>query len=257
MTTVSGAVTLARGYRRALNPVAFVARAFIRRIGFHLKSAGTVPSTCLDIGAGSAPYAEVLRQYADIGVYIAADVAASDRTSVVADGMRLPFPGEVFDLVVSFDVIQHIDHPGTVIDEAHRVLRNGGHLLLTYPFLYPECDAHDFRRWTLEGMRTMLGHHGFDIRVEQRRGGACFAASCFLTWTIQHLVPGQRRGWRANRSWRGLLRGVLLAGLTLPTQLLGWIALLVDTLVPSRGIYMGGCVLACKRSTAASVQQST
>ncbi|HET9467826.1 MAG TPA: class I SAM-dependent methyltransferase [Vicinamibacterales bacterium] len=50
-----------------------------------------------------------------------------------ADARRLPFADEAFDCVVLADVIEHIDAPGPVMSEAHRVLRKGGQILVTTP----------------------------------------------------------------------------------------------------------------------------
>jgi len=238
-------VTVARAYKRAINPIGFIARSFIEEAGRTMLG-GLSARTCLDIGAGTAPYESVLKTFAKVNSYIALDIAPSDRTSVVADCGRLPFCQDSLDLVVSFDVIQHIPDPCQMLMEARRVLKPGGYLILTYPFLYPECDAHDFRRWTVDGMRSMLHENGFKPVLERRRGGPLFALVCWLTWSIQHAVPGQRRSWRANRGWDSFARAGVTVVLTLPTQLLGWIALGLDIVFQAKGAYMGASVMAIK-----------
>lgn len=238
----------ARVYRCAFNPVAFIARSFIREAGRMLPVQATA-RTCLDIGAGAAPYEGVLRESAHVACYIALDVAPSDRTNVVADCGQLPLGLSTLDLVVAFDVIQHVPDATLMLSEAHRVLKPGHYLLLTYPFLYPECDAQDFRRWTVDGMREMLRANGFEPMIERRRGGPLFVLTCWLTWAIQHALPGQRRSWRGERRWSGFARAGALALLTLPTQLLGWVALMLDSILQTKGAYMGACVLARKDDT--------
>lgn len=239
-------VSVARGYKHVTNPVGFIARAFIKQCGLLLSDGDFVTRTCLDIGAGTAPYAQTLRQYMGVERYIALDIAPSESTSVVADCAQLPFTSASIDLIVSFDVIQHVPSPHAMLTEAHRVLRGGGHIILTYPFLYPECDVRDFHRWTVEGMHEALVAHGFEIVRARRRGGALFAWVCWVIWMIQHLVPGQRQSWRARRNLGSYLRAGVLAALTLPVELLGWIALGLDRVLPSQGMYMGACVLARK-----------
>jgi SAM-dependent methyltransferase len=49
------------------------------------------------------------------------------------DGHTLPFDKEYFDIVVSFQVIEHIDNEPQFVSEIHRVLKPGGRLLLTTP----------------------------------------------------------------------------------------------------------------------------
>ena len=253
-TVRQGLVAASRGYKRFVNPIAFIARAFIRKSGRTLPDQ-TARRTCLDIGAGIAPYEAVLRTEMHVNNYIALDIAPSDRTSVVADCGRLPFEDGALDLIVSFDVIQHVPDANLMLNEANRVLKPGHHLLLTYPFLYPECDEQDFRRWTIDGMRDMLRANGFETMREQRRGGPLFALTCWLTWAIQHALPGQRKSWRGDRHWTSIARSGLLAVLTLPTQLLGWVALGLDSILRAEGAYMGACVLARKDNAMAAPQE--
>jgi len=52
-----------------------------------------------------------------------------------ADGMRLPFRDAVFDVVFGFDVIEHVPDERQLFNEALRVLRPGGRLILTTPNL--------------------------------------------------------------------------------------------------------------------------
>ena len=239
----NAAVRGLRIYTRTVSPIAFMARHFIRQSG----CVGIRADSCLDIGAGTVPYRTVIQHTFKTVHYIAMDIAPTDRCSLVGNGCALPFTNEVLDLIVSFEVIQHVATPAQMLDEATRVLTPGGHLLLTFPFLYAECDFHDYRRWTMEGMREELVHRKFDIILAQRRGGAFFTAACALNWAIQHSIPGQRRFWRADRTPLGILRMALVVLLTVPTIVLQWFALLIDRLIVVRGCYMGGSILARKR----------
>lgn len=49
------------------------------------------------------------------------------------DGTVLPFPDAVFDVVVSFQVIEHVLDDAQLVAEIHRVLRRGGVFLATTP----------------------------------------------------------------------------------------------------------------------------
>ncbi len=48
-----------------------------------------------------------------------------------AAGEALPLPSAAFDLVVSWDVLEHVQDPAAVLSEIARVLRPGGHALVT------------------------------------------------------------------------------------------------------------------------------
>ncbi|MCR4329307.1 MAG: methyltransferase domain-containing protein [Candidatus Roizmanbacteria bacterium] len=50
-----------------------------------------------------------------------------------ADVTNLPFKSSSMDLVISFDVIEHIQNDKKMLDEAYRVLKKGGHILFGTP----------------------------------------------------------------------------------------------------------------------------
>jgi SAM-dependent methyltransferase len=55
----------------------------------------------------------------------------------VADlGVRIPFDDATFDLVHAAEVIEHLLDPDLLVDEAARVLRPGGHVVITTPNLH-------------------------------------------------------------------------------------------------------------------------
>lgn len=52
---------------------------------------------------------------------------------IQAEAGALPFPSRSFDAVISWELIEHLPHYRTFLAEAHRVLRPGGHLVLSTP----------------------------------------------------------------------------------------------------------------------------
>ncbi len=79
------------------------------------------------------------------------------RVSLVRqDPWRLPFADGSFDLVVLWQVLEHVFHveeKQRVLDECTRVLRSGGHLLVETPNQWFPVDYHDnrvpFAHWIL------------------------------------------------------------------------------------------------------------
>ena len=51
----------------------------------------------------------------------------------VADAQKLPFADGTFDLIVSFETIEHLDRPLQFLDECRRVLSRDGTLVLSTP----------------------------------------------------------------------------------------------------------------------------
>lgn len=80
--------------------------------------------------------------------------------NVDGDIQALPFQGESADGVLCIEVLEHVPNPQAAVDEMYRVLRHGGQLLLTTPFLsgyHGESGEYgDFYRYTDEGLRYLL-----------------------------------------------------------------------------------------------------
>ncbi len=200
--------------------------------------------SCLDIGAGIAPYrAEIMKSFR-VQKYIATDLAQSDAIDVVADARSLPVRDHSIDLATSFGVLQGLPEFGAALDEVKRVLRRGGLFIVSFPFLQGERDVHDFHRWTVEGMSRDLADRGFTVILSKRHGGIFLAFTELLLWAVQHAIPGSRRTWRAPRTPAGYAREGLVAILTFPVVLLSWVAVALDSMLPAMGCYRVGLICA-------------
>lgn len=76
------------------------------------------------------------------------------------DLLSLPFPDASFDSVLLTEVLEHCAEPQRGVDEARRVLKPGGLLMVTSPFLWPwhgvEGEYHDYWRFTHQGWALLL-----------------------------------------------------------------------------------------------------
>jgi SAM-dependent methyltransferase len=112
----------------------------------------------LDFGCGSRPYASLFQ---DAGMtYVGADFSGGDVTIDAAG--HIGAPDASCDLVLSFQVLEHVRDLTTYFAEARRVLRPGGRLLLSThgSWLY-HPHPEDHRRWTREGLVAEMADHGF------------------------------------------------------------------------------------------------
>jgi methionine biosynthesis protein MetW len=95
----------------------------------------------LDVGCGEGVLAHLARSlYHEIhGIDIAADaVRLAREKGMIAQVVNLntdraPYPDNTFDTVVTLDVIEHMFDPISFLAELRRVLRPGGHLVLSTP----------------------------------------------------------------------------------------------------------------------------
>lgn len=80
----------------------------------------------------------------------------------------IPFPGEQFDLICMFDVLEHIDEDVLTLAALRTHLAVGGRVLVTvpaYPWLWGVHDEflHHKRRYTSRGLRQALAAGGLAV----------------------------------------------------------------------------------------------
>ena len=92
----------------------------------------------------------------------------------------LPFRTGAADAVICKDVLEHVADPVRAIREMHRVLKPGGLLYCSVPFLHPyhgNRELPDFWRFTHEGLEVLFSP--FADRTVVRTGGAVFVVKAF------------------------------------------------------------------------------
>ena len=125
-------------------------RGLVRRItSDRSRRANRAPLRVLDAGCGTGVN---LSDYETLGWAVgieldheAARISARGGRRLVAAGSlcRLPFADASFDLVISTDVIEHIDDDVAALGEMRRVLAPAGHNLLTTPAYSWAYSGHD------------------------------------------------------------------------------------------------------------------
>jgi SAM-dependent methyltransferase len=88
----------------------------------------------LDVYCGSRPYEPLFPAGTR---YVGLDIDDSYGCADVVSDEFLPFPDRVFDLCLCTQSFQFIPNPEAAIAEFRRVLRPGGHVLLTLALAYP------------------------------------------------------------------------------------------------------------------------
>lgn len=121
----------------------------------------------LDIGCSDKALAAHLPdgcRYLGLDYYTTARTIYGTRPDVYGDACNVPLRGDCMDAVMLFEVLEHVPDPDAALAEISRVLRPGGVLLLSVPFMYPIHNApFDFHRFTRHALMRSLQEHDFEV----------------------------------------------------------------------------------------------
>lgn len=105
-----------------------------------------LPENALVINLGSGPR-RIRKNWINV------DVVPFEHVDIVADAAYLPFRDNSVDAIVNESLFEHVAHPALVAREVERVLKPGGILYTSVPFLTPyHASPDDFTRWTKSGL---------------------------------------------------------------------------------------------------------
>lgn len=144
-----------------------------RALWFEIQSwAKSVRGDVLDFGCGSKPYESLFNncsRYIGIDVKISGHNHQASKVDVYFDGATIPFGDNEFDAIVAFEVFEHLKDPDKILLEFKRVLRPGGQIFLSTPFIYGEHETpFDFQRWTSEGMNYLIQKNGLKVQYVKK-----------------------------------------------------------------------------------------
>jgi SAM-dependent methyltransferase len=136
---------------------------------------------------------------AQAGAWIYVNIDPATNPDVLADAAVVPLPDETVDVIICTETLEHVANPQAVMNEIHRLLRPGGVLIGSIPFLYPvHADPHDFQRFTPEGLRTLAAKFN---SIELTAMGGSWGTLALLLELVAQQSNGENRYWRAVR-WR-------------------------------------------------------
>lgn len=134
-----------------------------------------VPSDILEVGCGTGGNISFLQAFGNV-IGVESDESAAmmakqrKQAPILAGSLpdELPDFERQFDLIVLFDVIEHIDKDGESLQTLASLLKPGGHIVLTVPafsFLWSQHDDENQhkRRYNRRNLRAMVTCNGFRI----------------------------------------------------------------------------------------------
>jgi SAM-dependent methyltransferase len=152
-----------------------------------------------DLGCGEMPYKNWLLSHAE--KYTGVDWSGTPhecKADILADlNNPLPIESQVADTVVSFSVLEHLCEPQAMLNEASRILKPGGTMVLQVPWQWWIHEApHDYFRYTPYGLQYMFKKAGFvDVVVEPQSGFFTMWILKFNYFTLRLLKGPEALRW--------------------------------------------------------------
>lgn len=164
---------------------------------------GLLPAAAerLEIGPGLHPRVPIVGSYfIDLSARAVERLSALGGAAVVGEITALPFDAQRFDLVIAFDVIEHVQDDSRACRELCRVLKPGGRLLLSVPLhaeRWTEFDAlvGHARRYDLPELRALLTDHGLTVEKSAAFGMRPTNPELLrhgMRWLVEHRETAMR-----------------------------------------------------------------
>jgi len=167
----------------------------VRIDGAIVENAELAHGVLLDIGCGNKPFEKIFEPFVEkyIGLeYSPESGYRGNKADFCGDAAFLPLANESVDTILCTEVMEHVPNPEKTIEEFYRILRPGGTVITTAPFVYPVHDAFDFFRYSPDGLAAIMKRQGLTVeKVEPLSGAAVTLAAMFnmywygsgFTWT--------------------------------------------------------------------------
>ena len=148
----------------AINPFYIIRRGLLR--AFETLASEISRGRLLDYGCGRKPYAALfdVDEYIGIDIKVSGHNHSSSRVDFYFDGTNIPFQDKYFDNVFSSEVFEHVFDIDVSLEEINRVLKSGGNLVFSCPFVWNEHEQpYDYARYTSFALKHLLEKHGFKL----------------------------------------------------------------------------------------------
>lgn len=146
----------------------------------------------LDAGCGAAPFRDAVQPY--VTTYIGLDMHEGEGIDLVSSVTDVPLGNESVDTVLCSQVLEHVFDYQKGLSEIARVLRTGGHAIISVPQYGAEHEVpNDFFRFTSFALRRLAATYSFDVIAEERQGGPFAIAGWAINTALGDRVLPKRR----------------------------------------------------------------
>ncbi len=115
--------------------------------------------------------------------FINVDIFPFPEVDIVASATELPFRDNSIDGAVSESVFEHVADAGLFAKEMMRVVKPGGFIYISAPFIHPyHASPDDFNRWTISGLKHLFPD--LEIIKSGVRSGPWSAFLMFLAYWL-------------------------------------------------------------------------
>jgi SAM-dependent methyltransferase len=154
-----------------------VSKKIIKQLSFFPAGA-----TVLDVGCGGSPY----KSFIPMGCkYVGLDIETTDSAADIIIEAEAPWPlnDNSYDCILCTQVLEHVHDTDFFLSEISRVLKPGGMIILSVPFIYGEHGRPwDYRRFTSRGINSLLSKD-YDVISQDVSGGiGSVIVTILLNW---------------------------------------------------------------------------
>ena len=146
-----------------------------------------------DIGCGNKPFETIIN---DLGCrYVGVDLEngfySKDNADIIGSAYDVPIEDKSVDAILSIQVLEHLENPRRAFQEAHRILKDDGLMIVSCPFLYPiHASPHDYFRYTQFSLRSISDEFGFEIIDQKEISGFWYVSGMNIGIYLQTLDKG-------------------------------------------------------------------
>ena len=112
----------------------------------------------LNVGAGTTNYDPRIKNL---------DIFPGEHIDYVGKAEDMPMEDNTFGVIITQEVLEHVQDPFKAMEEIHRVLKPGGTLYCQLPFIIGyHPGPTDFWRFTKEGIKELVERVGFEVEEQ-------------------------------------------------------------------------------------------